>query len=74
MSKSSFPNTWGELLFAMGFTALIIGVILSFKIWLFGSVITSSVKTISNDCHKTYGVESFPLINGNWFCPKKGLK
>lgn len=44
--------------------------VLTFKIWLFGSLITSSIKSLSNKCGTQYAVEG-RLINGNWFCKTK---
>jgi hypothetical protein len=37
------------------------------KLWLVGSLITSTVKTVSHDCGQTYPVER--VVSGNWFCP-----
>lgn len=34
-----------------------------------GSVITSGVKAISNDCGNEYPVEV--VFGGNWFCPSE---
>ncbi len=48
----------------------VILMVLTFKVWLFGSVITSGVKSISGSCGTTYGIESIPVVNGNWFCKK----
>jgi hypothetical protein len=47
------------------FVALGLGV-LALKIFVVGSLITSSVKSLSDDCGKTYGVEA--VVSGNWFC------
>ena len=52
-------------------SAAMVSLILVFKIWLFGSLITSSVKSISGDCGITYPIEKFVLINGSWFCNKQ---
>ncbi|MDB4330164.1 hypothetical protein N9948_00355 [bacterium] len=50
---------------------IIIFLIVTFKVWLFGSLITSSVKSMSNSCGTTYAVESIPVVSGNWFCNEK---
>lgn len=34
------------------------------------NIATSSIKVIHNQCDKTYGIESVPLVTGNWFCSK----
>lgn len=39
----------------------------AFKLWLIGSLATSSIKAISDDCGIRYGIEK--LVSGNWFCP-----
>ena len=57
-----------ELIFSFGVFALVVGLILA-KVWLWGSLMTSSVKTLSDDCGETYGIEG-KLINGDWFCSK----
>lgn len=60
-----------EALITLLFTvALILGVIVV-KVWFWGSLLTSSVKAVSGSCQKTYGIESIPLINGNWFCSEE---
>lgn len=38
-----------------------------FKLWLIGSLATSSIKAISDDCGTRYGIEK--VVSGNWFCP-----
>lgn len=43
--------------------------VVCFKIWLWGSLITSSVKSVSDKCGTTYGIEG-SLISGDWFCSK----
>ena len=48
---------------------LLISLILTFKLWLFGSLAVSSIKTLSDDCGKTYPMEVY-VINGDWFCPE----
>ena len=47
--------------------ALLILAILTFKLWIWGSLFTSSIKSISDDCGKRYPVEVY-VIDGNWFC------
>lgn len=37
-------------------------------LWVLGSVVTSGVKGLSNDCGKRYPVEA--VLAGNWFCPE----
>jgi len=46
---------------------IIIAMVLTFKLWFFGGLITSSVKAVSGDCGKTYPVEVY-VISGDWFC------
>ena len=53
---------------------LFVTVALTVKVWLVGSLLTSSVKAMSDDCGKTYGVELVPVIQGNWFCTEKARK
>lgn len=51
-----------------GVFVLWLGFVLSivfFKLWLIGSVITSGVKSMSDDCGRTYGV---PVVSQDWFC------
>jgi len=52
----------------IGFFALLIVGLIALKIAFWGSLITSSIKGISNNCEKTYFIEKLPLISGNWFC------
>ena len=33
--------------------------------WVIGSAVTSGVKSVSDDCGKTYPV---PLVSQDWFC------
>ena len=53
----------------IGLTAYIVTiltiVILKFLFWF--SLITSSVKAVSDSCGKEYGIESYG-VGGNWFC------
>lgn len=35
--------------------------------WVTGSVVTSAVKALSDDCGTRYSVEK--VVAGNWFCP-----
>lgn len=44
--------------------------LVALKLWLIGSLVTSVVKTVKDDCAQTYGVET--VLSGNWFCPTKG--
>lgn len=37
-------------------------------IWVFGSVVTSGIKSFKNECGQTYKVES--ALGGDWFCSK----
>lgn len=46
-------------------TALVVFV-LWFNFWVIPSAVTSGIKSISDDCGKTYPVESF--FSGDWFC------
>jgi hypothetical protein len=39
------------------------------KVWVAGSLITSTVKAASEKCGTTYVVEGF--VRGDWFCPEK---
>lgn len=50
-------------------TAIVL-LVLVIKVWFFGSLLTSGVKSIAGSCGKNYPVEVF-VISGNWFCPKK---
>jgi hypothetical protein len=50
----------------------IIFLVITFKLWLFGSLAVSTVKAISGSCGSDYVVEIY-VVNGNWFCPK-GVK
>lgn len=50
------------------FTTILVGLVLLFKVWLFGSLITSGVKSVAGSCGQTYDIEKV-IINGNWFCP-----
>lgn len=52
----------------LGLGISIIAVVLTVKLWFFGSLVTSGIKSISGKCGTTYGVESIPVISGNWFC------
>ncbi len=56
---------------AMGafYTALIV-VVITFKLWLFGSLAVSTVKSLSDNCGHRYPVEVY-VINGNWFCSEE---
>lgn len=36
-------------------------------LWFVGSMATSAVKEISDDCNKTYPIEK--IFSGNWYCP-----
>lgn len=47
---------------AIVFTVVINAVI----VWVAGSAITSGVKSLSDDCGKTYPVEA--VFSGDWFC------
>jgi hypothetical protein len=58
----------------VGFYALLFFIVITFKVWLFGSLITSSVKSIAGSCGKTYGVEVIPVVSGNWFCSEESEK
>lgn len=40
-----------------------------FKLWLIFSLLTSGLKTLSDNCDKTFVIE--PVVSGNWFCPDK---
>jgi hypothetical protein len=57
-----------EFLIKIIFGLVLVLAVLCFKIWLWGSLATSGVKAIAGSCGKTYGIESIPMINGNWFC------
>ncbi len=59
-----------RLLFAFGF-AFMGASILFIKIFIIGSLITSSVKGIAGSCDKHYPVENYFYISGNWFCSKE---
>jgi len=51
---------------------VIVALIIVIKVWFWGSLFTSSVKGLSDNCDKTYGIEkTISVINGNWFCPSK---
>lgn len=54
-----------EMIFLIIF--VLIGNFIAF--WLIGSAVTSGVKSISDDCGKTYRVEK--VLAGNWFCPEE---
>ena len=54
--------------------AIIVITFLTFKVWLFGSLGTSAVKGLAGQCGQTYGIESVPVISGNWFCVEKAKK
>ena len=61
------------LLFGIGLMLAWIGfclALVTLKLWLIGSLVTSTVKTVKGDCGQTYGVET--VLSGNWFCPTKG--
>ena len=49
----------------------IVATIITFKLWLFGSLFVSSVKSISGSCGHKYSVEVY-VIDGDWFCAEKG--
>lgn len=49
------------------FVSIALGITVA-KVWVIGSVIQSSVKSVSKDCGKTYRGEGF--FNGNFFCSK----
>lgn len=49
---------------------LTIFLVITIKLWLFGSALVSSVKAISNNCGHQYPLEVY-VINGDWFCPSK---
>ena len=44
-----------------------VAIVVTFKLWLFGSLAVSSVKSVSGSCGKTYPVEIY-VVNGDWFC------
>lgn len=53
---------------------LVIFIQLIFKIllwWVVASVIVSTIKAVSKDCDKRYGIEKVfeKVLDGNWFCP-----
>jgi hypothetical protein len=56
-----------DVLVAVGIYGLAILGVLTFKLWLFGSLSVSTVKALSDSCNKTYPVEVY-VVNGNWFC------
>ncbi len=60
-----------RILAALGLPVVIVIVVLIIKLWFFGSLVTSGVKSISGSCGTTYGVESIPIISGDWFCSTK---
>ena len=35
------------------------------------NLVTSGVKSISNQCGTEYRLEKLPLVTGNWFCPEE---
>lgn len=39
------------------------------KVWLLGSLVTSSVKAGTGNCSVVYPIEK--VLSGNWFCPSK---
>lgn len=52
----------------VGLVCLAIGLFV-LKIWIVGSLLTSTVKVASGDCGKHYPIEH--VMSGNWFCPSK---
>ena len=62
-SKGRCPNYTFILI-----TVLVVFVIW-FNLWLIPSVITSGIKSIANDCGKTYPVEF--VLSGDWFCAQE---
>ena len=54
------------IVFVCGWITLCIALVL-LKVWIIGSLATSTLKTLKNDCGKRYGVES--VLSGDWFCP-----
>jgi len=49
------------------FVTVMVAIVFTFKLWLFGSLVVSGVKSLSDDCGKNYAVEIY-VVNGNWFC------
>ncbi len=56
-----------DLFIIYGGIAMLVVIVFTLKVWLFGSLAVSSIKAVSDDCGKEYPVEIF-VINGNWFC------
>ena len=65
VGEKKMDKVLGAILIAFA-TILIVAVVL-IKIWFWGSLITSSVKSVGGSCGQTYGIEG-KLISGNWFC------
>lgn len=54
------------IVFICGWIVFCIALVL-LKLWVIGSLATSTLKTLKNDCGQRYGVES--VLSGDWFCP-----
>jgi hypothetical protein len=64
-------NNMGIFMYKVLPTLLAIFLVITFKLWLFGSLIVSGVKSVSDSCGKTYPVEIY-VVNGDWFCAEEG--
>jgi len=72
MSRSTYSTSTSEASGAMVTLWIVLVVaILWFKIWLFGSLATSAIKSVSDNCDKQYSIEGVLFISGDWFCPSK---
>ena len=61
-------------LFVTGLPILsVISIVITFKLWLFGSLGVSGVKAMSGKCGTRYPIEVF-VINGDWFCESKKVE
>lgn len=60
-SLAAFIGLW-----ILGLWLLLVVSLVLLKIWLIGSLVTSSLKSVNNDCGQKYTIETF--FDGNWFC------
>lgn len=64
--KKTVANKTSLLFTAMMLAGVI--VIIWLKMWLVGSIATSTIKSISGHCGNSYGIEA--VFSGDFFCPE----
>lgn len=59
---------WVELAIGLIGIFVIIFLVISVNLFIWGSLITSGIKALSGSCGTDYGIEVLPMVFGNWFC------